>query len=77
MSIRAKTNRIEKTFCVTGIQKTKKKLRTKLFGTPEICLFYTGHKKYLFIPIFYTNIECSYVHPKFLFNFFDILKFVF
>ena len=42
------------------------------FGTPEICLFYTGHKKCLFISIF--------VHIytwNFCLNFFDILKFVF
>ena len=65
---------IEKTFCVAGIKRQKKCYVQSHFGTPEICLFYTGHKKCLFIPIFFMNIECSYVHPKFWFEFFKHFK---
>ena len=78
MSIHAKKFRIEKTFCVAGIKQTKKILRTKSFWNVGDLSFLHRSQKMSFHPDFFcTNIECSYVHPKFLFDFFYILKFVF
>ena len=57
MSIHAKKFRIEKTFCVAGMKKTNKYYVQSHFGTSEICLFYTGHKKCLFIMIFFNILK--------------------
>ena len=49
MSIGAKMFRIEKTFCVVGIKKTKKVTYKIILERQGFVLFYTVHKKCLFI----------------------------
>ena len=55
MSIRAKKKSHRKDILYGRYNKEKKILLQRHFWTPGICLFYTGHKKYFFIPIFFVR----------------------
>ena len=76
MSIHAKKVPHRKDILCGRYKKDKKKtLRTKSILERRRFVFFTPATKNVFSSQFFcTNIECSNVHPKFLFEFLDILK---